>query len=404
MSSDIKKLLVRFFKKIKNNTRVVIVLCTILVAFASYKSNACGQHHMELTLQKKPLNTYDQILKKINLSDKMKAHGVPGLSLAVIKNGTLDWAKGFGVLQVDGDKKINTETMFSVGSVSKVGTAVLVLKLAQGGAIDIDMDVNKYLRSWKVEENRYTAVKPVTLRATMSHTAGLTVHGFADFQPSEKLPTTVQILNGESPAKNSKVYVNLPTGSRFRYSGGGTTVQQLLVEEIANEKFHTAASKWLFSPLKMNRSSYENPLPESYRNIAKAHNGKGEAVALPRGYEAMPESAASGLWTTPTDFSKLMIMLMHSYSGTDNRYLSKTMVRDMMTPVSPSAYGLGPKIEQKGSNLLFSHGGSNDSYRAQFIGNLENGNGLIVFTNGTNGHTVIDAIVLAFDDHLNQKS
>lgn len=351
-------------------------------------------------IEKNVLNDYERILNSIPLVEKMKAYNVPGVSVAFIRNGTLDWAKGYGVLQVGKEDKIDTETMFSVGSVSKVGTAVLVLKLSQSGLIDIDNDVNKYLRSWKVKRNKYTIKKPVTLRAIMSHTAGLTVHGFADFMPNESLPTTVQILKGETPAKNYEVYVNIPVGSRFRYSGGGTTVQQLLVEDIINTRFHKAASKRLFKPLKMNRSSYENPLPGSFGNIAKAHDRNGRAVALPRGYQAMPESAASGLWTTPSDFSKLMIMLMNSYDGTNNNYLSKKIVEDMMNPVDPSQYGLGPRIRAKGNNVLFSHGGANDSYRAHFVGNLKNKNGVIVFTNGTNGRDIISEVLRAFEKFI----
>ena len=349
--------------------------------------------------QNQTLNFYEKTLHKISLTDKMSVHNVPGISLAFIKNGKLDWVKAYGLVQQGKPDEINTETVFSVGSISKVGTAVIILKLAQKGFVDIDTDVNQYLKSWKIEHNRFTSKTPVTLRATMSHTSGLTVHGFADYLPDEKLPTTVQILKGESPAKNQEVYVNLPVGSRYRYSGGGTTVQQLIVEDITHETFFEAASRLLFEPLKMNRSSYQNPLPESHGNIAKAHNRNGTAVSLPRGYQAMPESAASGLWTTPSDFSKLMIMLMDAYEG-KSPFLSKAIVEDMMVPVSPSNYGLGPEISKKENNILFSHGGSNDSYRAQFIGNLRNKNGVIVFTNGTNGHDVIEDILQAFEHFI----
>ncbi len=396
MNLDIKNLFVAIYKRISSNGKLLVVLGVGMLLIASSKKGELEN------IEKNLSNIYEQTLNKIKLQDKMKTHKVPGVSIAFIKNGRLDWARGYGVLQVGKDDNINTETMFSVGSVSKVGAAVLLLKMAEQKLVNIDEDVNQYLKSWKVKRNQYTIKKPVTLRATMSHTAGLTVHGFADFMPNENLPTTVQILKGERPAKNNEVYVNIPVGSRFRYAGGGTTVQQLLIEDISNKKFHEAASKLLFKPLKMNRSSYENPLPGSFGNIAKAHNRNGRTVALPRGYQAMPESAASGLWTTPTDFSKLMIMLMNSYDGTDNDYLSRKVVEDMMTPVAPSKYGLGPRISSKGNAILFSHGGSNDSYRAHFVGNLKNKNGLIIFTNGTNGRAIIREVSLALESFVNK--
>lgn len=345
-------------------------------------------------------NDYEKALKEFNLNSRMKHYGVPGISFAVIKNGKLEWAKGYGHIQSGKSNSINTETMFSVGSVSKVGAAILSLKLQEQGKLNIDVNVNQYLKSWKVPANRYTKERPVTLRHIMSHTAGLTIHGFADFLPDEKLPTTVQILNGEWPAKNSRVYVNIPVGSRFRYSGGGTTITQLIVEELTNKKYHLAAKELLFQPLNMRRSSYQNPLPKSFGNIAKAHNRNGKPVALPRGYQSMPEAAASGLWTTPTDFSKVMIMLMKAYHGESTTYLSKKTIQDMMTPVTPSNYGLGPRIKKEGNSIEFSHGGANDSYRAHFSGFLQSGNGYIIFTNGARGSRLISELKPLFKSLL----
>ena len=193
--------------------------------------------------------------------------------------------------------------------------------------------------------------------------------------------------------------MNIPIGSKFRYSGGGTTVSQLVVEDCVGRPFYYAADSLLFHPMKMDRSSYENPLPASTGNIAKAHNRNGELVALPRGYQSMPEAAASGLWTTPSDFAKVMIMLMKAYDGNSN-YLSESLVKDMMTPVLPGDYGLGPRITQHSTQIKFSHGGANDSYRAHFIGSLDKKNGIIIFTNGTSGSNLINEILPLFEPIL----
>ena len=345
------------------------------------------------------VNEYEEVLSNYGLDSRMEDFGVAGISFAILKNGELDWAKGYGVLQKGGSEKVNTETMFSVGSVSKVGTAVLIMKLQELGLIDVDQDVNKYLTSWKVPENMYTRKKPVTLRHILSHTAGLTVHGFADFYPGEELPTTVQILEGKSPAKNRPVCVDIPVGDRFRYSGGGTTIAQLVIEDCMEGAQYNIAKKLLFQELGMKRSSYQNPLPERYGNIAKAHNRNGRPDALPRGYQAMPEAGASGLWTTPTDFSKLMAELMKAYDG-NSKFLAQTTVKDMMTPVEPSDYGMGPRIKEENNHIQFSHGGANDSYRAHFIGSLTNKNGIVIFTNGARGTDLIRELLPLFDDML----
>ena len=346
-------------------------------------------------------NVYEKALQNFELPSKMDDYNVPGISFAVIKNGKLVWAQGYGVIQKGKPERINPETMFSVGSVSKVGAATISLKLQEQDKLDIDKNVNEYLGSWKVPDNQYTKNNAVTLRKIMSHTAGLNVHGFVDFLPNEKLPTTVQILKGEWPAKNSSVYVNIPIGSRFRYSGGGTTVEQLVIEELTKQEFHIAAKELLFQPLNMNRSSYQNPLPIAFGNIAKAHNRDGKPTALPRGYQSMPEAAASGLWTTPNDFSKLMIQLMKAHQGEITSYLSKKTVTDMMKPVAPSDYGLGPRINIEGKSIEFSHGGANDSYRAHFSGFLPSQNGFIIFTNGARGSGLINELRPVFNELLN---
>ena len=100
----------------------------------------------------------------------------------------------------------------------------------------------------------------------------------------------------------------------------------------------------------------------------------------------MAEEAASGLWTTPSDLSKIIISLMRSYKGEKGTFLSSNLTKTMMTPVKPSEFGLGPEIE---NDFVFQHGGANDSYKAYFQGNLVTGDGIIVFTNGANGRALI---------------
>ena len=168
------------------------------------------------------------------IEERMAHYKVPGMSIAVIRNGKVSWAKGYGLKLAGTTDSVDTETVFSVGSVSKVGTAAVTLRLVDQGKLDLDRDVNDYLTRWQVPQNELTADAPVTLRRIMSHTAGLTVHGFADFQPRESLPTVTDVLEGRAPAKNAPVRVELVPGTQFRYSGGGTTVEQLVIEEVTS--------------------------------------------------------------------------------------------------------------------------------------------------------------------------
>ncbi len=329
------------------------------------------------------------------LEERMEHYRVPGVSIAVLRDGEVAWARGFGVIEAGTSTPVDAETVFSVGSVSKMGTAAAVLRLVDDGRLELDTGLNGWLTRWTVPENDFTRRTAPTLRRTLSHTAGFTVHGFADFQPGEELPTLVEILEGGGPAKNPPIEVDVEPGTIWRYSGGGTTVQSLVVEEVTGMAFHDAARTLVFEPLGMDRSSYENPLPAEHGNIARAHSALGRPRALPRGWEAMPENAASGLWTTPTDVGRMIAALIASWRGEPDAFLSQELAREMMTEVAPGSYGLGPQLSGEGATRRFMHGGSNDSYKAFMVGFLESGNGAVVMTNGARGGELWSEIVRA---------
>lgn len=161
------------------------------------------------------------------LQERMAHWKVPGLSIAVIREGKIAWAKGYGVLQAGGKEPVDTETMFSVGSVSKVGAAAVTLRLVDAGKLDLDRDVNDLLTRWKVRDNQYTVVRPVTLRGVMSHSAGLSVHGFDDYQPDEILPTTVDTLFALPilRRRHHRGAIGHRRGDRRRLSFGGSPLR-----------------------------------------------------------------------------------------------------------------------------------------------------------------------------------
>lgn len=378
----------------------LLFACTSTLIYANSTtplttSSSVETHRFENLLHASP---YTQDAGKYwTLEERMAHHKVPAVSIAVIRDGKIAWAKAYGVKQAGSKEYIDTETVFSVGSVSKVGAATLVMRLVDAGKLDLDQPVNQFLKRWKVPDNEFTAIRPVTLRGILSHSAGLSVHGFADYQPNEKLPTLVEILDGQKPAKNAAVRVQYVPGTKSQYSGGGTTVAQLAVEDITGLNFPQAASEYIFKPLNMTRSTYANPLPASYGNIAKAHNREGKPVALPRGWETMPEMAASGLWSTPTDYAKMIIALINSYQNRPNSFLKTDTARQMMTEVGISSFGIGPIMSGHDNNRVFSHSGANDSYRAWMEGNLSTGNGMVIFTNSTNGDPLFQEIKRAIE-------
>ncbi|MEM6537556.1 MAG: serine hydrolase domain-containing protein [Pseudomonadota bacterium] len=315
------------------------------------------------------------------IAGRMSAYRVPGAAVAIIKDGEPILVRGYGFRSVDGTDAVDGDTVFSVGSVSKVVNAVLILRLVQAGLVDLDTDVNEYLTSWRVPENRHTRKMQPTLRMILSHTAGFTQSGFPDFQPREDLPTGLQTLNGEHPAKHRRVRVASEPGSSMNYSGGGITVSQVLVEDVTGMSYEEAARQYVFEPLGMTRSTFINPLPPTHGNIACAHDKKGRPRALPRCYEAMAEMAASGLWTSANDMARFMIGVMN-----DETFLNTDLRSDMLSRAPNSWHGLGPRINfDSAGTSFFHHGGQNDSYKAWIEGRPTTGDAIISLTNGEDG-------------------
>ncbi|MEO0974156.1 MAG: serine hydrolase domain-containing protein, partial [Pseudomonadota bacterium] len=301
---------------------------------------------------------------------------------------------GYGTRVAGTDQGVDADTVFSVGSVSKVVNAAIVLRLAAANQLDLDTDVNEYLRSWRVAPSRHTRRQPVTLRAILSHTAGFSQHGFADFQPGEPLPTALQTLNGKAPAKHRAVRLTFTPGARMDYSGGGITVSQVLVQDVTELPYEEAANRYVFNPLGMTRSTFTNPLPAEHGNIAHAHNGEGKPTALPRGWEAMPEMAASGLWTSANDLGAFTATLINTARGADD-FLPSEVIADMMRRVPRSWHGLGPRLNGEGPTRVFHHGGANDSYRAWIEGHLDSADGIVMLTNGRNGASLYSEVRFA---------
>ena len=376
----------------------IVVLASLAACFAATPAGA--QSPGDFTDHLRPRIQQAEVPIVWTLEERMEHYGVPGVAVAIIGDGEIIHAAGYGVLQAGGDTPVDADTVFSAGSVSKVASATLALRLVEAGHLDLDEDVLAHLSSWTLPAERDVASgTAVPLRAILSHTAGFNLHGFADFQPGDRLPDVIDTLNGTAPTGDDPLAREAPSGLAYRYSGGGYTLAQLLMTDVMQQTYPDLAARHLFQPLGLSRSSFANPLPDNFGNIARAHNAQGEAVALPRGYEAMPEMAASGFWVSARDLGTLVAELINSYRG-EGQALSQPMAVSMMTRIAPSEHGLGPRLDGSGAGFIFHHGGANNSYRAWIEGHLASGDGLVILTNGTQGRALIDEIRNAVADTM----
>ena len=319
-----------------------------------------------------------------SLQQLMERFGVPGLSLAVIKDGRIDIAKAYGLADVTAKSPVTPETAFQAASISKPVTAFAVMRLVEAGKLSLDENVNRYLKSWKVPENEFTRDRPVTLRALLSHTSGTgDGFGFPGYHPSSERPTLVQILNGDKPSNVGRVFWERPPFTAFKYSGGGTVLVQLLLTDALGKPFHELMRELVLEPVGMTNSTYEQPLPaQRDANAARAHDGRGRAMDTK--WHVYPEQAPAGLWTTPTDLAKLAIELQKALRG-DSKILSRAAAQEMVTPVGTGPYAVGFSIERRNEGWYFGHGGSNWGFQCNLLAHRLKGYGFAVMTNSDSG-------------------
>ncbi len=326
-----------------------------------------------------------------DLQTLMKLYRVPGVSIAIIDQFKIDWTKTYGAVENGKNTPITGNTVFQAGSISKPVAAAAALSLVQQGKLTLDEDVNKTLATWKVPENEFTQKEKVTLRRLLTHSAGLTVHGFPGYAPAEPVPTLVQVLDGQKPANNPPIRVDMVPGTAYRYSGGGVTVEQQLLIDVTSEQFPQLMRELVFNKENMNDSTFEEPLPLTWSS--RAASGTDTCGNTVRGrWRTYPEMAAAGLWTTPSDLARFAIDIALSTRGKSNLVLTKGMAQEMLTR-QVSNVGLGFHLGGNKNPSEFRHGGSDEGFEAELIMNANSGQGIVIMTNSQNGSALAELLI-----------
>lgn len=333
---------------------------------------------------------YGDTIVKLNLRNQMDAYKTKGVSIAVIKDYKIDWANGYGWADAEEKRLVTPETRFQAASISKSLNSLALLKLVQQGKIDLETDINTYLKTWKFPYDSLSKNKKISLANLLSHSAGLSVHGFRGYTPGDSIPSLVQVLNGERPANSAAVRSLFEPSTKFQYSGGGTTITQLILTDITGMQYEDFLKKEVLQAIGMTNSFFTQPPPPGTKNLATAYHGDGTAVNGK--YHIYPEQAAAGLWTTPTDLAKYIIETQLEYEGRSAKVLSQQMMRKRLTHYVDSAAGLGLFLIKKQGETYFNHNGGNEGFLCTSYGSLRNGNGVVVMINGED-YSIIPEIV-----------
>ncbi|MGW7415279.1 amino acid adenylation domain-containing protein [Streptomyces sp. NPDC054863] len=313
----------------------------------------------------------------------LAARHVPGTSVAVIADGELVAVETQGVRDASGAEQVTPDTLFQVGSLSKLITALGVLRLAEQGIVDLDEDVNTYLVQWHVPDGAR-----ITLRQLLGHMSGLVPTPAVGQARGEELVALPDLLHGRHPLLGPPIRTELEPGRVFRKANVHFSVAQQVVTDATGETFDQVLRHLVFAPLGMDASSFDQSWPmTSGHPVAVGHDEAGQP--LEGGWRLRPDAAGGGLWTTASDAAKALLEIRRSYLERPLALLRPESARQLLTPQHPhSAYGLGAVVDDLGDDVQFGHGGAGGGYHALAMCRIGSGTGFVVLTNGEAGDEV----------------
>ena len=320
----------------------------------------------------------------------MSQKGVPGLSVALIKNARVAWSQGFGVKSAATRDPVTAETIFEAASLSKPAFAYAALQLCDDGKLDLDAPLNEYLATPIIPNE--PRLKMITARRVLSHSSGLP-HGRPEGTP---------------------ISLRFTPGERFAYSATGFQYLQMVVEQLTQQGLADFMKTRLLDPFEMRNSNF-GWVDRFEKDAAQGHgadgntgltgNGRYLAASAPelekmkRNYpEFRYPSASAGLYTTAGDYARFMIEVIEP-SNRERSWLSGAMAAEMLKPqikVTDSiSWGLGWGLERTRAGDAFWHWGDWGVFRNFAIASSQHRTGVVVLTNSFNGPNVYQDIVPA---------
>lgn len=371
--------------KIISSRKRLLQLCSLGLFFGLsnllYAANLGQDYRALLSKVSGPNNTtfdYDSFIQQAK---------VTGLSMAVVDDYQVVFSQVAGLKENGTQHKIDKQTAFSTASISKPVTATLVMMLAQQGKLDLDAPVNTYLKRWKIAASDLTKNQSITFRNLLSHTAGMTQGGFADFHLGDDIPTLIESLNGiKLPRYKSPISIDFEPETNWNYSGGGYVIVQVALEDLTGKPLAQLAEEMLFAPLNMQHTTmYQNGQDKFLTNLAKVHDIDQKVIR--DGIPICPQIAPSGMWSTPLDMAKLTIEYQKALAGKPTKVISNwvaTQTTEIQTIKVTGGWSAGwMRFEAQGNLDWFSHGGSNTGTGGHVMATMEGGKGIMIFINAT---------------------
>lgn len=363
--------------KMKPKLSFIIILIALLLAITTPVQASQPVHQ----------NTGNPNLDAV-IETAMRRHDVPGASVAVMKNGEVSWAKGYGLADTEHDITVNSETVFDAASIAKPVTAWGIMTLVEDGRLDLDAPISQYVTRWHLPPSEYNE-DMVTARRILSHTAGLSTDGDVGVDPGAYVPTIEEAMDGAVLGMRT-LHIAYPPGEDYHYSSVGYTLLELAVEEITGQPFAEYMQHEILDPLGMRNSSY-GLTAELRAHAAIAHDWYNNP--LPE-YQYSTQ-AQGGLRTTPTDLALFMAAHIPGPNGEPigRNVISPESVAEILTPVpfaneaeSSHVIGLGFDLIMDGDTLIAARKtGDHRGFKPIIAMDFQNNEGIAIMSNSDRG-------------------
>lgn len=363
---------------------ITSLLIALLITLAFPTNAAAGSPQVDERIARVEAGLLPPILLKgesrvgMSLQDRMAHYRVPGISIAVLDTGVLVWARSWGVVHDGGSAAVTPETLFQAGSISKMVAAMLTLRLASQGRLELDDSVNTRLKSWQLPASDRGGAQAVTTRHLLTHSAGLTPVTYTGVEPTSRIPTTLELLQGKGQPAIPAVARVEPPGRRFSYSNSAYLVLHQLLTDVSGESFDALARAEFFVPLRMTGTTFASLLPAPLFERAAWGHGEQQQPIASKGL--VVPGAVGGLWTTPSDLARLLAAFFVSYRGGTNGLVAPALAREAMR-AQVESQGLCGAVEGSGSALRISQAGAMPGFSADLVAYPELGRGAVVMIN-----------------------
>ena len=314
-----------------------------------------------------------------------KEHDIPGASIAVIENGRIAWARGFGLADLASGRPVTADTLFQAQSITKTLTALATVKLLAAEEIALDEPVNRYLTGWTIPENDFTKKVPVSFRMLLNHTGGLS-NPYPDgcCGPKETLPTLQQVLRGMPPANNQPLTVERVPGTRFNYCNGCYTVLQPALESISQQAFPSLMQELVLTPAGMDDTSFDNTFfLNDTSTIAIPYDVDGK----PHGRAPMrhPILSTGLMWSTASDLARFNLAFTKALNS-GHPLIDQPLAVQLSIPSSTANRSLGFELGNRDADAkarggyLFHSGTGNGAVSLSII-SLDGNHGAVFLIN-----------------------